>query len=327
MFNNVRNIVILRTDRIGEVLLSTPVIEALRIRFPKASIYFVTSDYARGIVSGRSDIAEVITFDTISKKLHLSSAFKLASKLRGYSFDIAVVLNPHKVLHLATFLAGIKYRAGFSRKWGFLLNLKTQDNRCEAKKHEVQYNLELLKLVDAYKENIYPFMPVAAGDSYHVKEIIKQAGITGKNKIVVVHPGSSRPDKRYPVDKFKSVAKLLRDTGYIDIVLVGSKDEKDLCGQIKLEPGNHVIDLSGLFTVQQLAALFKESSLVITNDNGPMHIAAAVGAKVLALFNEGVCGSKPERWGPCGERHTVLYKSFSTLTPYEIVEKAKIMLQ
>ena len=68
------------------------------------------------------------------------------------------------------------------------------------------------------------------------------------------------------------------------------------------------------------------SDLFITNDNGPMHIAAAVGAKVLALFNKDVIGSNPLRWGPYGKGHVVLYKSFNDITPDEIIEKAKTML-
>ena len=324
--NNIRNIVILRTDRIGEVLLSTPVIEALKKRFPKASVSFVTSHYARDIVVDRSDLSKVITFDTIAKKLSLWKAFKLAAKLKRHSFNMAVVLNPHKVLHLAVFIAGIRYRVGFDRKWGVLLNAKTQDKRDEAKMHEVDYNLQLLKVIDIYEENIYPFMPVLSRGSYYVNGLLAQTGVTGSKKVVVMHPGSSNPGKRYPADKLKDVVRGLVKTGNVDIVIIGSKDDKILCDRIKADFGNEVHNLAGLLSLRELAAIFKVSDLFITNDNGPMHIAAAVGAKVLALFNKDVIGSNPLRWGPYGEGHVVIYKSFKDITPEEVIEKAKTML-
>jgi len=324
--NSIRNIVILRTDRIGEVLLSTPVIEALKRRFPKASVSFVTSHYARDIVVDRSDLSEVITFDTIAKKLSLWKAFELAGKLKKHSFDMAVVLNPHKILHLAVFLAGIRYRVGFDRKWGVLLNAKTQDKRHEAKMHEVDYNLQLLKVIDIYEENIYPFMPVLSRGSYYVNGLLAQTGVTGSKKVVVIHPGSSNPGKRYPADKLKDVVRGLVKTGNVDIVIIGSKDDKILCDSIKADFGNEVHNLAGLLSLRELAAILKVSDLFITNDNGPMHIAAAVGTKVLALFNKDAIGSNPVRWSPYGKGHVVLYKSFNNITPDEVIQATKEIL-
>ena len=326
IFKDIRNIVILRTDRIGEVLLSTPVIEALKRKFPKARISFVTSYYARDIVAGRSDLSEVITFDTIAKKLSLWKAFELAGKLKRHSFDMAIVLNPHKVLHLGVFLAGIKYRVGFDRKWGFLLNVKTQDKRDEAKMHEVKYDLKLLSLIGVHEEDISPFMLVLSKSSYYVKGLLEQTGIKGERKIVAIHPGSSNFAKKLPADKFKEVVRGLIETDNIEVVLVGSKDEKALCNDIKSSFGNQVHDLAGLFSLRELAAILKVSDLFITNDNGPMHIAAAVGTKVLALFNKDAVGSNPARWAPYGDGHSVIYKSFNDITPDEVIQVAKKIL-
>ena len=116
---NIRKIVVIRTDRIGEVLLSTPVVEALYKRFPGSKIDFITSPYSLDIISDRPDINEVIGFDTFSKRLSVYSAIGLANRLRPKCFDMAIVLNPHKILHLGCFLANIPIRVGFDRKWPF----------------------------------------------------------------------------------------------------------------------------------------------------------------------------------------------------------------
>ena len=321
-FDCTRNIAILRTDRIGEVLLSTPVIEALGRRFPKARVSFVTSSYARGIVEDRPDLSGVVTFDIMPDKNIIVQALYLSGKLRKLSCDMAIVLNSHKILHLGVFLAGIKYRVGFNRKWGFLLNIKSEDTRNQAVMHEVKYDLQLLRLIDIYEEDIQPFMPVTKKSGYYVKGVFEQTGVTGKKKIVVMHPGSSNPAKRFPVEKFKEIVRVLAETGGVDVILIGSKDERVLCSDIKSGFGNEVHDLSGLFSLRGLAAALKAADLFITNDNGPMHIAAAVGTKVLALFNKDAVGSNPLRWGPYGKGHTVLYNRFEEMASSEIAELA-----
>jgi heptosyltransferase III len=320
----VRNIVILRTDRIGEVLLSTPVIEALRKKFPGAGIGFVVSPLARDIISDRPDISRVITFDTISKP-PLLKAFQLSWELQKSSFDMAIVLNPHKVLHLGVFLAGIRYRVGFNRKWGFLLNIKTKDERDKAMMHEVKYNLRVLEAIGIREKSALPYAHVLAKSLYYVKGLFEKERITGEKKIIAIHPGTSNPAKRYPAEKFKFAAKRLAEECDADIIVIGSREERQLCGRIS-EGIKNAHDISGALTLRDLPAFFKMINLLITNDNGPMHIAAASGAKILALFNKDAVGSGPLRWGPYGEGHTVLHKSFSDITADEIVREAKKML-
>ena len=321
-----KNIVIIRTDRLGEVLLATPVIEALHKRFPSASISFLTSPYSMDIVIDRPDISEVITFDTYSKRVPFWCAFSLAAKLKKRRFDLAIILNPHKVLHMACFLAGIPTRVGFNRKWPFLLTHKAEDRRGRVKQHEVEYNLELLRILDIYKSKLSPFMPVLSKSSYYVEGILNQTGITGQKKIVAIHPGSSNPDKKWQVEKFRKVAQELADTGHVDVVIIGDRKEKALAEEISSGLGKSTHNLAGIFTIRKLIAFFKKADILITNDNGPMHIAASVGTKVVALFNKDVIGSNPTRWGPYGEGHTVIYKSFDDLQAQEVIEATKKIL-
>jgi heptosyltransferase-2 len=318
--DNIKNIVIFRTDRIGEVLLATPVIEALRERFAGAGLTFVTSAYSRDLLEDRADIDEIICFDTIEKKPPLWSAFSLASKLRKRHFDMAVIINSHRILHLAVFLAGIRYRAGFDRKWGMLLNCKTEDKRQEGMIHEVEYNIGLLKTVGIETKPRAPFMPVLSKSAFYVEGLLKQSGVSGSKKIVAIHPGSSNPKKMWPKDYFKRLIKQLVDAGNTDVILVASREEKALCNDISQGFGTSIHDLAGLFTIRKLTAMLKRCDLLVTNDNGAMHIAAAVGTKVIALFNKQLKGSNPTRWGPYGEGHKVFYKPLTDITPDEVYE-------
>lgn len=319
----IRKIAILRTDRIGEVLLSTPIIEALYNRFPGVKISFVTSPYSSDIVSDRQDIDKVIIFDTFSRRLPAWGAIGLADKLRPESFDMAIILNPHKILHLGCFLAGIPIRVGFNRKWPFLLTHKVEDKRDAARMHEVEYNLELLRIIDIYSGKLSPIMPVSNESNVFVDSILKQKGIKGQNKIVVMHPGSSNAKKQWPIENFKEVAAVLAETGRIDIAIIGDGAEKHLSDNIASGIGKNVYDLTGLFTIKQLAAFLKRVDILITNDNGPMHIAAAVGTRIIAIFNKDAIGSNPLRWGPCGDGHTVFYRSLDQINSDEVIKAAK----
>jgi len=323
----IQRIAIIRTDRIGEVLLSTPIIEALYKRFPGAKIVFVTSSYSSDIVSDRPDIDKVIIFDTFSRRLPIWSAINLANKLKADDFDMAIILNPHKILHLGCFLAGIPIRVGFNRKWPFLLTHKIEDNRDRARMHEVEYNLELLRIIDIYTDRLSPSMPITSESSLYVDGILNQTGIKSSNKIVVIHPGSSNTKKQWGIENFKKIVEALPETGNIDIVIIGDSSEKHLGAEMVSGRDKNVHDMTGFFTIKQLAAFLKRADLLITNDNGPMHIAAAVRTKVLALFNKDAIGSNPIRWCPYGDGHTVFYKDFADLKPKEVIEAVKTILK
>ena len=193
--------------------------------------------------------------------------------------------------------------------------------------HEVEYNLELLRIIDLYADRLSPSMPVLSKSSAYVEDIFKKAGIESSNRVVAIHPGSSNIKKQWSAENFKKVVEALLKIDKIDVVIIGDGSEKHLSSKIALSSNRNVHDLAGLFTVKQLAALMKRADLLITNDNGPMHIAAAVGTRVVALFNKDAEGSNPKRWGPYGEGHTVFYKDFNDIKPEEVIEAAKDMLK
>lgn len=323
----IRRIAIIRTDRIGEVLLSTPVIEALSHFFKDAEISFVTSAYSSGIIEPRPDIKDVILFDTFSKRPPLLSALELSNKLKPGAFDIALILNPHRVLHLGCYLAGIPIRAGFNRKWPFLLTHRAHDNRAKAIMHEVEYNLEFLRIIDIYADKIPPSMPVSSKESGYVEALLKSRGIKEDSTIVSIHPGSSNAKKRWDIGNFRKVVSALSETGRISMLIIGDKNERALGKEIISGTKENVYDMTGLFTIGELAALLKASRLLITNDNGPMHMAAAVGTRVIALFNKDAAGSDPKRWGPYGEGHIVFYKPVNEITPDEVIQSSLNIVQ
>ena len=318
-----KNIVILRTDRIGEVLLSTAAVTALRRRYPECKITFVTSEYSRPLVEGRTDIKEVITVDTFTKDGWVSKAIVLASILRREKFDVAVVLNPHKMLHLACFLAGVPHRIGYDRKWGFLLTDKITDERDKGEKHEVEYTMDLLRLlgVTAPAPKVSLHVGVASDDA--VDDILYSKGARPGRSLVVVHPGSSNPAKIWPGERYSELIRRIKTEMDVDVAVLGGRSEKDLAEKIIKEAAVDVLSLVAELDLKELGAILKRSDLFIGNDAGPMHMASALHTPVIAIFGRNIPGVSPRRWRPWGEGNVVFHETpgcdpcHDTTCPYD----------
>ncbi len=316
---DINTIIIFRTDRIGEVLLSTVCISALKKYFTQSCITFVTSSYSKDIVSKRGDVDEIFIFDTITKGNSFLKLIKLIAYLKKRKYDLAVILNPHKLLHCACLLAGIKYRVGYNRKWGFCLTHRIEDKKYECKKHEIEYNLDLLKVIGVGAQNITaPYIVFSKETADFVDKLIEQSGLSNGKPIISIHPESSNPAKRWPSKNFTGLIEKIKENFDCNIALVGGSEDKLSVMRITGSLRQHVIDLSGALTIKQLSAFIKKCALFIGNDAGPMHIAASVKVPVIALFGN---ASNPVRWRPWGEGHIVLHKNdINAITVGEIIE-------
>ena len=321
----INNAVIFRTDRIGEVLLSTVAIDALRRRYPECLVTFVTSVYSAPLLERRDDVKEVITYETMGGKGNIASAVGLALKLRARKFDAAIVLNPHRSLHLACFLAGIPVRAGYGRKWGSLLNRRIKDKRDSGGKHEIEYTMDVMDLVGAGDGTVKgPLLSCDSREREAMSRKLRAAGAGAGGKLVAVHPGSSNPAKAWPREMYAQTIKSLKDEfgGSIDIFIIGTANETPLAAEIIGLSGGRAVDLTGRFALEELIAFLSLCSVFIGNDTGPMHIAAALGIPVVAIFGRNIPGVSPKRWGPVGERNIVLHENpgcepcYDTTCPY-----------
>ena len=304
-----KNIAVIRTDRIGEVLLSTVFVNAINSVYPKAGIFFVTSEYARPLVEDMGGVKEVLTFDTPGRRGWIRKACRLAGELRRRKIDAAVVLNPHKSLHLACFLAGIPVRAGYDRKWGFLLNRRIRDERDKGLKHECEYSMDLANAIGIECSAPKVSLNITGASVEKTGRVLREKGKIDDRLLVAVHPGSSNPAKMWPHSRYAELIRKINDETGCDVVLLGSGSEKHLTEEIARESGGKTIDLAGELDLKELAAVLKHADLFIGNDAGPMHMAAAVGTSVIALFGRNIPGVGPKRWGPWGEGHIVFHET------------------
>jgi len=308
-----KRILIVRTDRIGDVLLSTPVIRAVRENYPCAFIALMVSPYTKEIVEGNTYLDEVILYDKDGKHKSWASSVKFARNLGKRKFDVAIILHPTNRAHLIIYLAGIPKRVGYDKKFGFTLTDKIPHTKQLGEKHELEYNLDLLKCLKIETKDKSLFMPIKAESERWAEDFVKSERIKIDDKLLVINPAASCPSKIWPSERFAEAAdKLAQKYGFKILVVSGPRDLA-LAEKVIKKISSPVISLAGKISLSQLASLLKRAALFISNDSGPVHIASAVGTPVISIFGRKQPGLSPKRWGPVGLKDRVLHKDIGCI--------------
>ncbi len=304
-----KRILVVRTDRIGDVVLSTPVIKALRVSYPQAFIAMMVSPYAKDILDGNPYLDEVITFDKDRKEKSWWGCFKFSHFLKKKKFDLAIVLHPTQRVHLVIFHSGIPKRVGYNNKYGFLLTDKFEHTKQRGEKHELEYNLDLIERLGIEPKDKLPFVAIKPESEQWVEELFEKETIRKADKLLAINPGASCPSKIWPAERFAEAAdKLVAIFGFKVLVVSGSR-ETALAENVIRYMHNKPVNLAGRTSVSQLASILKRCRLFISNDSGPVHIATAVGVPVISIFGRAQAGLGPKRWGPVGEKGRILHKT------------------
>ncbi len=309
-----KRILIVRMDRIGDVLLSTPAIKAVRDSYPDSYIAFMVRPYAREIVEGNSYLNEVIVYDKDFAQRGLFDNIRFIKMLRRKHFDLAIILHPTTRTHLLVFLAGIPVRVGYDFKWGFLLTRKVPHTKQFGLKHEIDYSLDLLKYagIEAAGKTLY--MPIKEDAEKNIASIFSDNKINNGDTVIVINPGASCPSKRWSAERFAKVAKRLTEKYSAKIILISDPKDKVFCDKITSILDGKCLNLAGKTSVGDVASILKRAKLFISNDSGPVHIACAVGTPVIAIFGRSDRGLSPKRWGPTGRRDIILHKDVGCAT-------------
>ena len=318
----IKNILVVRNDRFGEFLLNIPALRALKETFSDAMLIMVIDPYTRELAESIPFIDEIIEWGRQGHSL--SEKLQLINLLRKKSIDMAIMFNPAKDFNIMTRFAGIPIRVGYDRKWGFLLTHKIKDRKHLGEKHEIEYNLELASLVDAKTKDLT--LSISIEDSI-IDDLLKDAGIENNDNLVALHPWTSDPIKQWPLQNFSELAKRLIREQDMRVIIIGGKDELTKSIEFSRNIDSNLINLTARTTLTQLAALLEKCKLLISGDSGPVHLACAVGTKVLAIFRNDIPGKSARRWGPWGKGHIIIEKDkLCDITVVEVFGKVKEVL-
>lgn len=306
MAEHVERFLIVRTDRLGDVVLTLPMLSILRKTYPRAFIAMLLSRYTGEIVEGNPYLDKILWYDDGEIPLPFGS---MLEHLREGRFDAVVVVHPTLRLARLMFRARIPVRIGTGyRYYSFLFNRKVYEHRKDARRHELEYNLRLLEQLGCHPEadirsqDFAIQIPADAAD--RVARRLQSLGVEASRRIVILHPGSGGSAKEWPLASFGKLALRLSADPTIQIVVTGSGGEETLAQAIVRATSGKAVSLAGAFEVKELAALCAGASLFIANSTGPLHIAAAIGTPVIGLYPQ-LTAMSPNRWGPYTARKRV----------------------
>lgn len=284
MLNNINKILCIKPRGIGDIVLSTIVLDNLKAHFPSAKIDYLTEQFAKSAVENNPLVNKVIT---IHKK---EFPLKAALKIRKEKYDLILDLWSNPRSAQITFLSGVKYRAGFAyrgRKYAY--NILATSGKGEH--HSAEHNLELLKAIDVpvISKKIHYY--VNEKEDKAAKDFIKGNFISNKTVIGII-PSGGWPSKRCDASKWVEIGKAITGKyNAVILILWGPGDEDDANYIRENLPGSI---LAPETTIPGMSGFIKNCSIVLANDSGPMHIAAALNIPTLGIFGP----TNPKAHGP-----------------------------
>jgi heptosyltransferase-3 len=298
---NVKKILLVRTDRIGDVVLSLPMLPVLKKHFPAAAITMMVRKYTRELVEHHSCVDDILQWEANGER----SLFEYVNIIRAEKFDIAILPYPRFKLALIISLAGVPIRVGTGYRWySFLFNRKRFEHRKDAQRHEVEYNLNLLRSI-GIEENVEPQFELNIPDEIQrsVDTVLHHDHV---EQFAVLHVGSGGSARDWSLENFASLGEHLQQELHLGVVFTGAENEKSLVNEVIGQMKTSVTDYTGRFSLKELGALLRRASVFISNSTGPLHIASAVGTPVVGFYPP-IVQCSPVRWGP----YTVKKKVFT----------------
>lgn len=289
-----KKILCIRLDAMGDVLMTTPAIRAIKESIPGSEITLLTSPSAARVAPLVPELDDVITYDApwmkaTAPRRNSQPDWKIIDRLRRIKFDAAVIFtvfsqNPLPAALMA-FLSDIPLRLGYCREnpYQMLTHWVRETEPESGVRHEVQRQLDLVAAVGCKTEEERLQIRVSEKDQLTAIHKLRETGINLGKPWLVIHPGSTAPSRRYAPESYAEVSRRLSTENGLQVVFTGDQSECRLVESIQ-NMGGYSYSLAGKLTLGEMAALLQMAPLLISNNTGPVHIASAVGTPVVVLY-------------------------------------------
>ena len=289
------NVLCVRLDVLGDVLMTTPALRALKESRPGRRLTLLTSSTSAPLAPLVPEIDACIVYDAPWMKAtaprdDIRPDFAMIERLRQERFDAAVVFtvfsqNPLPTAFLCL-LAGIPRRLAHCREnpYQLLTDWVSEPEPEQFIRHEVRRQLDLVAAVGCRTANERLSLSVPVEASRSVEAMLRELGLDKDDPWVLIHPGASAPSRRYPAELFAQAAEMLSIDYGLRLVFSGSSGERELIESIRSAVAVPSHSLAGCLSLAELAELITRAPLLITNNTGPAHLAAAVGTPVVDLY-------------------------------------------
>lgn len=294
-WDRAENVLCVRLDTLGDVLMTTPAIRALREERPARRITLLTSRAGSEIARLVPEIDDVIVYDSPWMKATMrrndsSPEYAMLEGLSRRAFDAAVVFTVYSQNPLPSamlcYLADIPLRLAYCHEnpYQLLSDWLPDPEPAEFIRHEVQRQLDLVAAVDCHTADTCLSLRVGDAATRCVEQLLKEIGVAGDRRWLVMHTGASAPARRYPAEGFAEAARRLVEEDGFQIVLTGVDSEIPQIDRIRKAMAVPSHSLAGRLNLGEMAALLALAPLLVSNNTGSVHMAAAVGTPVVDIY-------------------------------------------
>jgi len=300
--DGIKRIVLRGPNWIGDAVMCEPALAAVRALFPQAEVTLLAKPAIAELFTHHPDLNHILVYDDRGPHRGLTGKWRLAAQLRRHRFDLAILFQNAFEAALLTFLAGIPRRYGYATD-GRRLLLSEAVPKPAASPHQVRYYLDMLRPLGSESSDRAPRLHLPQEDEAAMAARLEAAGIGAADVVIGLNPGSTYGGaKRWLPERFAETADRLAKQFNAKVLIVGARGEEALARSIAKQISAKTVVLSGQTTVRELLAAVKRCATFVTNDTGPMHVAAAFGVPVVAVFG-------PTDWrttAPYGAGHALV---------------------
>jgi len=294
-------ILVIKLRYVGDVLLATPALSRLREGFPQAHIAMLVNPGTDDVVRGHPALDDVL----VVERGNPARQWRFMRELRARRYDHVIDLTDSDRSAVLAWLSGAPVRIGYNSegRWrGCLYTRIVEADRFGM--HQVRYHLKATEALGLTGPAPAPALVVSPEARSTAERLLKEAGCDASRPLVCVHPGARWWFKSWPAERFAALADRVQSDTSAQVLFLGGEQERGAAGRIAQSMQTPFRSLVGRTGLQELAAVLARAALHVGNDNGPMHMAAALGVPVIGLFGP----SDPAVWGPWGDGHRTFYK-------------------
>ena len=306
------NILLIRLSSLGDIVLTTPAIRAVRANFPNAYIAMLVAKQSADVLLENPNLDEIITFDRLAKDKDTGEMWRIVRLLRERKFTLAIDLQRKFRTEMLMYLSGATERVG--KGWLCTTRVLEQGN-----KHATAHYFDLLHAAGIPAEDPELELFLAESERRDVVQKLKTAGVVDARLKVGLFPGAGWKLREWMPERFAAIGDRLVQYFDADVLIFGGQKESELVHTVANLMHTRPIPFAGNLQIRQLAACIEQCNLFVTNDTGPMHIAAAVGTPTVSLFGPG----NHIRFQPLGALHQTIRHAVPCSPCKQFTDKCK----
>jgi heptosyltransferase-2 len=339
--NNIKKILIINLGGIGDLLLSLTALRALREKYREAVIDILVVSRTVELIKDTGFFNSIFVLSKKDKGF-----LSLLLQLRKNRYDVVVNMRTIlswfgalKLFFLFSFIDGRIKVGRDTEKMGFFFDIIIPES-WPGEKYELEYDIAAVEALGAFVRDRHVTLGVNPEAAVSVRRLLEGLGVHPGDMVIGIHPGGM-PSRRWPIENFSAVIKQVHERFACAFIITGSAEESSLGAQLASMQGLNIINLCGKLQLREFAALINRCTLFISNDTGPMHMAAALGVSLIAIFGPGCLARydprniskrtevfyKKEPCAPCNNFSCNSMHCLNSIQPQEVGEAALRLLQ